>query len=86
MAERVQARIFAPHTIGAVRSFLSHDHARRDFDRLKPTLHDVRMRLHGAAASRKNKPSVTLASNRFPAPTDGEVARGDVGRSEMRDE
>jgi hypothetical protein len=29
---------------------------------------------------------IRFASNRFPAPTDGEVARGDVGRSEVRDE
>ena len=29
---------------------------------------------------------IRFASNRFPAPTDGEVARGDVGRSEIRDE
>ena len=28
---------------------------------------------------------IRFASNRFPAPTDGEVARGDVGRSEIRD-
>ncbi len=29
---------------------------------------------------------VRFASNRFPAPSDGEVARGDVGRGEVRDE
>jgi protein PsiE len=29
---------------------------------------------------------IRFASNRFPAPTDGEVARGEVGRSEVRDE
>ena len=29
---------------------------------------------------------IRFASNRFPAPTDGEVARGDVGRSEVHDE
>ena len=29
---------------------------------------------------------IRFSSNRFPAPTDGEVARGDVGRSEVRDE
>ena len=29
---------------------------------------------------------IRFASHRFPAPTDGEVARGDVGRSEVHDE
>jgi protein PsiE len=29
---------------------------------------------------------IRYASNRFPAPTDGEIARGDVGRGEIRDE
>jgi protein PsiE len=29
---------------------------------------------------------IRFASNRFPAPTDGEVSRGEVGRSELRDE
>ena len=29
---------------------------------------------------------IRFASNRFPAPTDGELSRGDVGRSELRDE
>jgi protein PsiE len=29
---------------------------------------------------------IRFSSNRFPAPTDGEVARGEVGRSEARDE
>ena len=29
---------------------------------------------------------IRFASNRFPAPTDGEVARGGGGRSEVRDE
>ena len=29
---------------------------------------------------------IRFASNRFPAPTDGEVARGEVGRSDVRDE
>ncbi len=29
---------------------------------------------------------IRFASNRFPAPTDGEIARGDVGRSAVRDE
>jgi protein PsiE len=29
---------------------------------------------------------IRFASNRFPAPTDGEIARGDVGRSGLHDE
>jgi protein PsiE len=29
---------------------------------------------------------IRFASNRFPAPTDGEVARGDVARGQIRDE
>jgi protein PsiE len=29
---------------------------------------------------------IRFASNRFPAPTDGEVARGDVGRGQIHDE
>ena len=29
---------------------------------------------------------IRFASNRFPAPTDGEVSRGEVGRSALRDE
>ena len=29
---------------------------------------------------------IRFASNRFPSPTDGEVARGEIGRSEIRDE
>jgi protein PsiE len=29
---------------------------------------------------------IRFASNRFPSPTDGEVARGDVGRGEVRDD
>src|ERR1700685_4851807 len=29
---------------------------------------------------------IRFASNRFPAPTDGEIARGEVGRGEVRDE
>ena len=29
---------------------------------------------------------IRFASNRFPAPTDGEVARGDVGRGQINDE
>jgi protein PsiE len=29
---------------------------------------------------------IRFASNRFPAPTDGELSRGEVGRSDVRDE